>query len=157
MKIPGADVSVAEGKKITKAHVDAMRKAGIETIDITEEAMEGAFAAADIVDPGTGEVLLEANEEMTARIVSLAHEKGVEAIDIFFPERDEIGTILSTTLRKDPIRTHEEALIEIYRRLRPATRRRSTARARCSRTCSSTRRSTTSRGSAGSSSTPSSG
>ena len=119
MKIPGADVSVAEGKKITKAHVDAMRKAGIETIDITEEAMEGAFAAADIVDPGTGEVLLEANEEMTARIVSLAHEKGVEAIDIFFPERDEIGTILSTTLRKDPIRTHEEALIEIYRRLRP--------------------------------------
>jgi DNA-directed RNA polymerase subunit beta len=119
VKIPGADVSVAEGKKITKAHVDAMRKAGIETIDITEEAMEGAFAAADIVDPGTGEVLLEANEELTARIVSLAHEKGVEAIDIFFPERDEIGTILSSTLRKDPIRTHEEALIEIYRRLRP--------------------------------------
>ena len=96
VKIPGADVAVAEGKKITKAHVDAMRKAGIETIDITEEAMEGAFAAADIVDPSTGEVLLEANEEMTARIVSLAHEKGVEAIDIFFPERDEIGTILST-------------------------------------------------------------
>ena len=49
----------------------------------------------------------------------MAHEKGVEAIDIFFPERDEVGTILSQTLRKDPIRTHEEALIEIYRRLRP--------------------------------------
>ena len=66
VKIPGADVSVAEGKKISKAHVDAMRKAGIDTIDITDEALEGAFAAADIVDPGTGEVLLEANEELTA-------------------------------------------------------------------------------------------
>ena len=64
-------------------------------------------------------MLLEANEELTARVISMAHEKGVEAIDIFFPERDEVGTILSQTLRKDPIRTHEEALIEIYRRLRP--------------------------------------
>ena len=119
VKIPGADVSVAEGKKISKAHVDAMRKAGIDTIDITDEALEGAFAAGDVVDPGTGEVLLEANEELTARIISMAHEKGVDTIEIFFPERDEIGTILSQTLRKDPIRTHEEALIEIYRRLRP--------------------------------------
>jgi len=119
VKIPGADVSVAEGKKISKAHVDAMRKAGINTIDVTDEALEGAYAAADIIDPGTGEVLLEANEELTARVISMAHEKGVDAVDIFFPERDEVGTILSQTLRKDPVRTHEEALIEIYRRLRP--------------------------------------
>ena len=64
-------------------------------------------------------MLLEANEELTTRVISMAHEKQVDAVDIFFPERDEVGTILSQTLRKDPIRTHEEALIEIYRRLRP--------------------------------------
>ena len=50
---------------------------------------------------------------------SMAHEKGVDKIDVFFPEKDEVGPIMSATLKKDPIRTHEEALIEIYRRLRP--------------------------------------
>ena len=49
----------------------------------------------------------------------MAQEKNVERIEIFFPEKDEIGPVLSQTLKKDPIQKHEEALIEIYRRLRP--------------------------------------
>ena len=64
-------------------------------------------------------MLLEANEELTARVLSIAQEKKIDKIEVFFPERDEVGTIISTTLRKDAIKTHEEALIEIYRRLRP--------------------------------------
>ena len=49
----------------------------------------------------------------------MAQEKNVEKIEIFFPEKDDVGNVLSSTLKKDPIHTHEEALIEIYRRLRP--------------------------------------
>ncbi len=113
------DVSIGEGKKITKTHIEGLRKAGVKDIAITDEALEGAFAAADIVDPATGEVLLEANDELSQRVVAMAHEKSVEKIDVFFPERDEVGPIMSATLKKDPIRTHEESLIEIYRRLRP--------------------------------------
>ena len=113
------EVSIGEGKKITKTHIEGLRKAGVKDIAITDEALEGAFAAADIVDPATGEVLLEANDELSQRVVAMAHEKGVEKIDVFFPERDEVGPIMSATLKKDPIRTHEESLIEIYRRLRP--------------------------------------
>ena len=52
-------------------------------------------------------------------MISMAQEKNVDKLEIFFPERDEIGPVLSATLKKDPIHTHEEALIEIYRRLRP--------------------------------------
>ncbi len=63
--------------------------------------------------------MLEANEELTPRVISMAQEKNVDRIEIFFPERDEVGSILGHTLKKDPIHTHEEALIEIYRRLRP--------------------------------------
>ena len=92
---------------------------GIEAVPVADEALEGAFAAADIVDPETGEVILEANEELTPRVISMAQEKKVERIEVFFPERDDVGPIISQTLKKDPIRTHEEALIEIYRRLRP--------------------------------------
>ncbi len=117
--VPGSDVSVAAGRKITHAALNGLQKAGVESVEVADAELEGAFAAADIVDPATGEVLLEANEELTPRIVSLAQEKNIEQIEVFFPERDEVGTVLSTTLRKDPIRTHEEALIEIYRRLRP--------------------------------------
>src|SRR4029079_17282156 len=112
------DFSVQNGRKISANAVAALRKAGVETVPIGEEALEGAFAGADIVDPETGEVILEANEELTPRVISMAQEKKVEKIEIFFPERDEVGPIIGQTLKKDPIRTHEEALIEIYRRLR---------------------------------------
>ncbi len=96
-----------------------MKKANVEAVEISDAELEGAYAAADVVDPSTGEVILEANEELTPRVISMAQEKNVDRIDIFFPERDEVGSIISQTLKKDPIHTHEEALIEIYRRLRP--------------------------------------
>ena len=110
---------IGAGKKISATAVTALQKAGIEWIEVGEAELEGAYAAVDVVDPSTGEVILEANDEVIPRIVSMAQEKQVGEIEIFAPERDEIGSVLSTTLRKDTIRTHEEALIEIYRRLRP--------------------------------------
>ena len=64
-------------------------------------------------------MILEANEPLEPRVISMAQEKNVDRIEIFFPERDEVGSIIGQTLKKDPIHTHEEALIEIYRRLRP--------------------------------------
>ena len=117
--IKAGDFSVQNGKKITANAISALRKANIETVPVADEALEGAFAAADIIDPETGEVILEANEELTPRVISMAQEKNVDKIEVFFPERDDVGAIISQTLKKDPIRTHEEALIEIYRRLRP--------------------------------------
>ena len=119
VKIPGADVSIGEGKKITSAAVAALRKAGIESVEVVDEARAGAFAAADVVDPATGEVLLEANEELTERVISMAQEKNIPVIDVFFPEGDDVGPVIAATLKKDAIKTHEEALVEIYRRLRP--------------------------------------
>ena len=110
---------VGAGKKIGVSAVTALQEAGVEWVELAEAEIDGAYAAADVVDPSTGEVLREANDEVRPRDVSDAREKQVEEIEVFFPERDEIGNVLSTTLRKDAIRTHEEALIEIYRRLRP--------------------------------------
>jgi DNA-directed RNA polymerase subunit beta len=115
----GSDTVTHAGKKITASALAAMKKAGVEAVEVADAELEGAFAAADVVDPSTGEVILEANEEVTPRVISMAQEKNVDRLEIFFPERDEIGPVLSQTLKKDPIHTHEEALIEIYRRLRP--------------------------------------
>ena len=117
--IPKSDITIQAGKKITNSAIAALRKANVEAIEISDAELEGGFAAADIVNPATGEVILEANEELTPRVISMAQEKKVDQIAVFFPERDDVGPIISQTLKKDPIRTHEEALIEIYRRLRP--------------------------------------
>ena len=117
--VPGENFTVQSGKKITKNAVEALKRANVESIAVSDAELEGAFAAADVIDQSTGEVLLEANEELTPRVISMAQEINLESIEIFFPEKDEVGPVISQTLKKDPIHTHEEALIEIYRRLRP--------------------------------------
>jgi DNA-directed RNA polymerase subunit beta len=117
--VPGENFTVQAGKKITRNAVEALKRANVEAVEISDAELEGAFAAADVVDPETGEVILEANEELSPRVISMAQEKTVDRLEVFFPERDEVGPIIGQTLKKDPIHTHEEALIEIYRRLRP--------------------------------------
>ena len=119
LQIPGSDLQIYPGKKIRKDQIEALKKAGVDAIELTEGEREGAWAAADVVDPSTGEVLLEANEELSERVFAMASEMNVDRIEVFFPEKDDIGSVLSQTLKKDPIQKHEEALIEIYRRLRP--------------------------------------
>ncbi len=107
------------GRKITAATLKEIQKAKISEIEIDLTDLEGAWSAADIVDTTTGEVLLEANSEVTADKVSKILESGVIEMSVFFPERDDVGTVISQTLRRDSVTTPSEALIEIYRKLRP--------------------------------------
>ena len=67
----------------------------------------------------TGEVMIDANQELTPTVIGKLIEAGIDSFEVFFPERDEVGTVISTTLKKDPVKTRKEALIEIYRKLRP--------------------------------------
>ena len=109
------------GKKITAAVLQQLRGAGVAEIEITEADLELANTVSDIVDPRTGEVILEANEPLNPRVISviLDPEAQVTSFDVFFPERDETGAMMSATVKKDSIKSPEEALIEIYRRMRP--------------------------------------
>jgi DNA-directed RNA polymerase subunit beta len=107
------------GRKITAATLKEIQKAKVSEIEIDMTDLEGAWAAGDIVDTTTGEVLLEANTEITADKVSKILESGVVELSVFFPERDDVGTVISQTLRRDSVTTPSEALIEIYRKLRP--------------------------------------
>src|SRR5260221_249662 len=96
--VPGENFTVQQGKKITKNAVEALKKASVEGVEISDAELEGAFAAADVVDPSTGEVILEANEALEPRVISMAQEKNVERIDVVFPERDDVGSIIAATL-----------------------------------------------------------
>jgi DNA-directed RNA polymerase subunit beta len=113
------EVIVGAHKRITDNLFKELIKAKVSQIRAALADLEGAYSVADIVNRQTGEVLLEANKPLTADLWQAFAESGITEADVFFPERDDIGLVLSRTLDKDSIRSSKEALIEIYRKLRP--------------------------------------
>jgi DNA-directed RNA polymerase subunit beta len=113
------DVIVGAHKRITENLFKELIKAKISQVRAALGDLEGACSVADVVNRQTGEVLLEANKALTAELWQTFAEGGIAEVDVFFPERDDIGVVLSRTLDKDSIRSSKEALIEIYRKLRP--------------------------------------
>ena len=113
------EVLLHGGKKITSSVFGHIKQAKVEKFEVSTEDLEGAFAAADVVDTNTGEVIIETNNELSQAQIRSIVDAGVPELPVFFPERDDIGVVLSQTLRKDTIKTSQEALIEIYRKLRP--------------------------------------
>src|ERR1700716_2962428 len=107
------------GRKINAQILKDIQKAKVTEIEVDISDLEGAWTAGDIVDTTTGEVMLEANSEVTADKVSKILDSGVVEMSLFFPERDDVGTVISQTLKRDSVKTPQEALIEIYRKLRP--------------------------------------
>ncbi len=110
---------VGAHKRITENLFKELIKAKISQVRAALADLEGAYSVADVVNRQTGEVLLEANKPLTAELWQAFAEGGITEVDVFFPERDDIGVVLSRTLDKDSIRSSKEALIEIYRKLRP--------------------------------------
>jgi DNA-directed RNA polymerase subunit beta len=113
------EVLVAAGKKLNKTNLHEIESRNIGQIPMTLDELEGAVFARDLVNEETGEVLATANQEYTKTIGEQILLHNVLQFDVFFPERTEVGVVLSNTMKKDPIATADEAYKEIYRRLRP--------------------------------------
>jgi DNA-directed RNA polymerase subunit beta len=115
----GNDPIVRKGKEITRTSLEGLRKAHIGEVEIDLAQFEGAYAMADVVNTETGEVILEANNEITAVKLQEIVESGVQSFSVFFPEGDDVGVVMSQTLKKDTITKPVDALLEIYRKMRP--------------------------------------
>jgi DNA-directed RNA polymerase subunit beta len=113
------DQIVPQGRKITNSVFREITKSKVEQVEVAANDLEGAYVASDVIDMSTGEVLIEANHELTTTTLAKLAESGIETFEIFFPERDEAGNVISSTLRKDAVKTQSDALLEIYRKLRP--------------------------------------
>jgi DNA-directed RNA polymerase subunit beta len=113
------EVLVPAHRKITEAVYRELVRARVERVRVSPAELEGAYSVADVVHRQTGELLVESNRPITPELWERLQQAGVSEIDVFFPERDEVGVVLSRTLEKDTLRTQREALIEIYRKLRP--------------------------------------
>ena len=114
-----SDLLVKEGRKFTRSVIKQIESAGVEQIPIAIEDIIGCIAAHDIIDPETKEVLVECNQEISQEKLDLLFEKNVAAIEVLFIDDSHIGPSLRNTLLQDKIASPEEAVLEIYRRLRP--------------------------------------
>jgi len=120
IKHPRSDeVLVGAHKRITAPLFKELEKARVAQVRVSPADLEGAFAVADVVNRETGEVVLEANKPLSGDSWSNLAAIGISEVDVFFPEQDDAGVVLSRTLEKDGIKSAKEALIEIYRKLRP--------------------------------------
>ncbi len=113
------EVLVKKHKKITKAVIKKMEQANIHAIPVSEEDIIGKATSGDIIDPKTKEVLIPINKELTAEDLETLVEKKVKNFEILFIDNLNVSPSLRNTLNIDKVVTKEDALIEIYRKLRP--------------------------------------
>jgi DNA-directed RNA polymerase beta subunit len=113
------EVIVKEGSKITKGALRKMEAAHIKTIPVTKEEIVGRITLKDIIDPTTGEVILEGNEVLTEDIFNKILSLKIDTLNMLFIDNVHYLSSLRDTLLSDKVGTQEEALIEIYKKLRP--------------------------------------
>ena len=113
------EVIVKEGSKITKGAIRKMEAAGIKAIPIAKEEIVGRITLKDIIDPTTGEVILEGNEVLSEEIFQKVLALKIDRLSLLYIDNVHYLSSLRDTLLTDKVNTQEEALIEIYKKLRP--------------------------------------
>ncbi len=110
---------VEQGRRITARHIQKMEEAKIKKLDVPIEYVLGRAVAKDIVNEETGEVLVECNAEITPEILEILAEHDVKELVTLYTNDLDCGSFVSDTLRSDPTTNKLEALVEIYRMMRP--------------------------------------
>jgi DNA-directed RNA polymerase subunit beta len=115
----GEQVIVEEGRRITARHVRQLEDAGVKKLTVPREYVYGKILSHDVVNTDTGEVLAKANEVLTAASVEKLIEANITEVNTLYTNDLDRGPYISDTLRIDPAKTRLEALVEIYRMMRP--------------------------------------
>jgi len=112
-------VIVEESRRITARHIRQMEKDGMVNLEVPTDYIFGKVVAKDVVDPSTGELIAECNAQIDVEILEAMNAAGIKEIETIYSNELDCGAYISDTLRIDPSRTRLEALVEIYRMMRP--------------------------------------
>ena len=112
-------VYVEAGKRITARHIKELTNSKASEITLSDEFLIGKVLSKDIFDSETGEVLLAANTEIREEILEILKENKISEIKCLYINELDKGPYISNTLRVDPTSNRLEALVEIYRMMRP--------------------------------------
>ncbi len=113
------EVLVKKNRKFTKGAIRKLQESGVEMLPIDMDELAGKVSARDVIEDTTGEVLLQCNEELTEAKLDELRERGVEKVEVLFIDNLNVGPYLRNTLLTDKLQGPDEAVMEIYRRLRP--------------------------------------
>ena len=110
---------VEEGSRITARHIREMEKAGLTRLNCPPGYVCGHVLAKDLIDAETGEVVVACNTEITEEILDRISELGITSFDTIYTNDLDCGSFISDTIRVDSTNNRIEALVEIYRMMRP--------------------------------------
>jgi len=113
------EVLVKEGRRVTARHIKKFEKAGTKKLDVPMEYMLGKRLTNNHIDEVTGEVVANANDELTEELLEALHEADIKSFDVLYTNDLDRGAFISNTLNVDPTSTQLEAMVEIYRMMRP--------------------------------------
>jgi DNA-directed RNA polymerase subunit beta len=113
------NVIVGKGKRITARHAKLISEAGLKALEVPDDYLLGKIIAHNIIDTESGEVLANANAEVTEELLAALRAGGVKKFEVLYVNDLDQGPYISSTLKIDPTTTELEALVEIYRMMRP--------------------------------------
>jgi DNA-directed RNA polymerase subunit beta len=113
------DVLVEQGRRITARHIRALNKAKLTTLEVPAEYIVGRVLSKAYIDESTGEVIAEANAELTLELLAELNQAGHKVLSTLYMNEFDVGSYMSDTLRVDSTTNRLEALVEIYRMMRP--------------------------------------
>lgn len=119
IKTSKGEMIVEAGRRIMGRHIRQMEESKLTKIEVTPDYLIGKTIAEDIIDKESGEILVEANTEITADVVSKLKAGQIKTIKTLYTNDLDHGPYFSDTLRLDTAKTQLEALVEIYRMMRP--------------------------------------
>ncbi|HNZ10005.1 MAG: DNA-directed RNA polymerase subunit beta [Deltaproteobacteria bacterium ADurb.Bin151] len=114
------EVIVRKGRKLTRPLLKKVMDAGVKRVAVKEADLTGKILSSDVHDPATGEILFRCNEELPLNGLEIAQEKGVKELKFIHIDEDLDNASIRDTLLMDHIESAEDAIMEIYRRLRPS-------------------------------------
>ena len=115
----GDKVIVEAGKRITARHVKQLEQAGVVALAVPDNYLVGRILSHDVIDANTGELIATANDEIGDDHLNKFRKFGIDAVGTLWVNDLDRGPYISNTLRIDPTKTQLEALVEIYRMMRP--------------------------------------
>jgi DNA-directed RNA polymerase subunit beta len=113
------EILVKKNRKFTKQAIKKLKDSGIDRLPVEVAELVGKVSAHDVIDETTGEVLLQCNEEITESKLDELREHGIGQFKVLFIDNLNVGPYLRDTLIADKLQSPDEAIMEIYRRLRP--------------------------------------
>jgi DNA-directed RNA polymerase subunit beta len=119
VKDSDGNVIVEPGRRITPRHIRQMAKVGMDQLEVPLEYLAGKAIARDVIDPATGELICGSNAEITEELVEQLRAANITEFETLYTNELDCGPFISDTLRNDPTRSQIEALVEIYRMMRP--------------------------------------